>query len=106
MDEYYQNEKLGPIDYLIFTEDKNFTEGIYMDSDFKDYLDEFIFGPENLVIDSIEEKTMNASKIKQYIEEVNRTNSRVDLTRINFMDELLNVFELQVSDQNKQVQLF
>lgn len=100
MDEYYQNEKLGPIDYLIFTEDKNFTEKNYMESEFKEYLEEFIFSPENLTIESIEDKNFNASKIKQYIEQVNKTNPRVDLTRINFMDELLNVGELKVSDQN------
>ena len=106
MDEYYQNEKLGPIDYLIFTEDQNFTDKNYMQSEFKDYLSEFIFTPLNLTIESIEEKQLNASKIKEYIERVNKTNPRVDLTRINFMDELLNVGEVKVIDNELVEKIF
>lgn len=106
MDEYYQNEKLGPIDYLIFTQDQNFTEKRYMQSEFKSYLSEFIFEPINLTIESIEEKQLNASKIKEYIERVNKTNPRVDLTRINFMDELLNVGEVKVIDSELKEQIF
>lgn len=69
-----------------------------MNSEFKDYLQEFIFDPVNLTVKDISIEGVNASTINYYIRQVK--DPRIDFSRINFMDEgLLNVGQVEVVDK-------
>lgn len=98
MKKYYQHVDIGPIDYLIFTEDKNFTSKDYMNSEFKNYLQEFIFDPVNLNVSQISIEGVDATQINQYIRKVN--DPRIDMSRVNIMEDgqKLDVGEVEVID--------
>ena len=72
-----------------------------MDSEFKDYLQEFIFNAVDMTVKDIKIEGVDASTINKYIRAVE--DERIDFDRINFMDEgLLNVGTVDVIDRDNK----
>ena len=90
------------IDYLIFSEDQNYTNGQYFDSEFGGLLKDLVFKIEGQEL-RIEEITLKKKKLNELNEFMNQYSDEYDLSDIAMLPkELVSIGEVKVFNETSQ----